>query len=814
MAWVDLNSAFSTDGVIVGQNKFQIRVTAGKNIEAVVNTTTLTFSTTTLNTAQWYHVGAVYGGGFLKLFLNGQMVASAAASGNIAVDATLLTLGKDPSSATKYFKGKIDEVRIFNVALTDLQFQRMVHQEIQNTSSQVRGLIIPYDIGSLPFANVLRYYRMDAYKDDIVDDLTTASIDTGTGMKIYNHKVIKTQQAPMPFVTIASGSFATAVNDVSKDINGQDVVDFDSSIIQVKHNITESSNNVDLGMFVDSGITIKMNNDTKIQNDWYLKLDGKIDLVGKSQLVQTTNSILDVTSAGSIERDQSGQSNKFNYNYWSSPVSALSTTSNNNSYTVDSVMKDGTDPANIKNITWTTGYNGDASTSPITLSNYWIFKFQNVSPVYANWAKIGQTGSLLTGQGFTLKGSGAATATQNYTFVGKPNSGAISSPIAPSNSNLSGNPYPSAIDASLFIKNNTAGYAETISPSTTGTLYFWEQFTTNATHILAQYQGGYATRNIVGGTPPASPSGVSGSGSSTRVPGRYIPVGQGFFVNGSATGGTINFTNAQRAFVKENDAINSNVLFRHSASSVVETQFNNKQDAIPAETEFAKIRLGFNSANDFNRQILLGFMNENATSGIDLGYDATLIDVQPNDIYFLNANTKLVIQGDGYFNTANVYPLAVKTAIAGNVKFTLDATEQFDASQEVYIYDNTTKLYHDIRKEVFEISLPTGTVTDRFSLRFKTESALATNNFDTIDTIAVIFTNNDNTIIIKNNLLDTTVKSVSLFNILGQSISTWDVKNKNQTKIEIPVTNNLSTGTYIVRLQTTNGDVSKKIIIK
>jgi hypothetical protein len=68
---------------------------------------------------------------------------------------------------------------------------------------------------------------------------------------------------------------------------------------------------------------ISMNNDTNIQNDWYLKLDGKIDLVGMSQLVQTAESDLDVTSAGSIERDQQGQSNKYNYNYWSSPVSPI-----------------------------------------------------------------------------------------------------------------------------------------------------------------------------------------------------------------------------------------------------------------------------------------------------------------------------------------------------------------------------------------------------------------------------------------------------------------------------------------------------------
>jgi hypothetical protein len=69
----------------------------------------------------------------------------------------------------------------------------------------------------------------------------------------------------------------------------------------------------------------------------------KIDLVGKS-LIQTEGKY-EVNSTGSIERDQQGQSNKFNYNYWSSPVSPINTTANNIDYTVAGVMKDGTNPA-------------------------------------------------------------------------------------------------------------------------------------------------------------------------------------------------------------------------------------------------------------------------------------------------------------------------------------------------------------------------------------------------------------------------------------------------------------------------------------
>jgi hypothetical protein len=78
----------------------------------------------------------------------------------------------------------------------------MVYQEIQNFSSEIPGTIVPKNIAtspsSLPFTNLLRYYRMDAYKDDIIDDLTTTAVDV-TGTKYTIIKNIYLQQAPMPF---------------------------------------------------------------------------------------------------------------------------------------------------------------------------------------------------------------------------------------------------------------------------------------------------------------------------------------------------------------------------------------------------------------------------------------------------------------------------------------------------------------------------------------------------------------------------------------------------------------------------------------
>jgi hypothetical protein len=466
------------------------------------------------------------------------------------------------------------------------------------------------------------------------------------------------------------------------------------------------------------------------------------------------------------------------------------------------MMKDGTDPENIQSLAWTSGYNS-AATNPITLSSYWIFKFQNVTPLYANWASVGPNGTLLASQGFTLKGSNAATATQNYTFVGKPNSGTITTPIAANNLNLSGNPYPSAIDANAFISANLS--------STNGALYFWEHYSTNNTHNLAEYQGGYATRTLVGGTPPVAPVEVSGLGYSSRIPSRYIPVGQGFFIKGNATGGAIVFDNSIRGFVKEDD-INSNIMFK---SALMAEDLSSNENDIVISDHFAKIRLGFDSNNGYHRQILLGFMDENATGGFDNGYDALNIENLPNDIYFINESNKLIIQGDGSFHPENIYPLGVKCGGVGSVQFVLDGLENFDGLQNVYIYDSRTKKYHNIMNEPFEVKLSIGTYTERFSLRFQEEYPNSEKKKDLLvkaDAIIVDFTSNNNTINIKNNLSDTTVKSVLLYNLLGQTIATWKVTDQNQSDIKLPV-KNLSFGTYIVKTQTSKGDISKKIII-
>mgnify|MGYP000877331085 CR=1 FL=1 len=81
----------------------------------------------TLNT--WQHVAATYDGANLRIFVNGVQVGTAASTAPINPGATYqLTIGNWSQSNTRGFIGKIDEVRIWNIALSQSTITAMQNQ--------------------------------------------------------------------------------------------------------------------------------------------------------------------------------------------------------------------------------------------------------------------------------------------------------------------------------------------------------------------------------------------------------------------------------------------------------------------------------------------------------------------------------------------------------------------------------------------------------------------------------------------------------------------------------------------------------------
>ena len=80
------------------------------------------FGTSALAANTWSYLTETYDGSTLKLYVNGTQVASVAHTGAIASSTNPLQIGGDTIYG-QYFAGLIDEVRVYNVALTAAQIQ-------------------------------------------------------------------------------------------------------------------------------------------------------------------------------------------------------------------------------------------------------------------------------------------------------------------------------------------------------------------------------------------------------------------------------------------------------------------------------------------------------------------------------------------------------------------------------------------------------------------------------------------------------------------------------------------------------------------
>jgi chitodextrinase len=86
--------------------------------------------TTTLPVNTWTHLAVTYDGTMLRLYVDGLEVASRAVSGSIVTSTGALRIGGHTNRA-EYFQGRIDEVRIYNRALTAGEIQTDLNSPVE-----------------------------------------------------------------------------------------------------------------------------------------------------------------------------------------------------------------------------------------------------------------------------------------------------------------------------------------------------------------------------------------------------------------------------------------------------------------------------------------------------------------------------------------------------------------------------------------------------------------------------------------------------------------------------------------------------------
>jgi len=156
-----------------------------------------------------------------------------------------------------------------------------------------------------------------------------------------------------------------------------------------------------------------------------------------------------------------------------------------------------------------------------------------------------------------------------------------------------------------------------------------------------------------------------------------------------------------------------------------------------------------------------------------------------------------------------ILPIGIKTSNTGDNTFTIDALENVPNNLNIYIHDSVNETYHDIRQADFTINLTAGEYLNRFELVFSNPDALSIEEV-IISDINTYYSNNLESIVIHNPKLKT-IKSLSLYNIVGQKIIDFnDIKNEDYIELK---TDKLSSGTYIIKLNTDEGEVSKKVLI-
>ncbi|NRB84464.1 MAG: hypothetical protein HRU49_11920 [Winogradskyella sp.] len=564
----------------------------------------------------------------------------------------------------------------------------------------------------------------------------------------------------------------------------------------IRDNTVQTNSFTTGNLIVDQGTSFTISGDVGITVAFQLQLDGTLDLGEDGQLIQYNTLV--VGPNGELRKTRNGNPNLYRYTYWGSPVSNSGTAANSG-FDIVAVMKDGTTGVprdlNFTAVNVLDGIPGDNFT-PATISSKWLYAFRNQTNAYSSWEQISPSTSLLSGQGFTMKGTQSTTGTQPYIFAGTPNNGDITLGVTANNNYLISNPYPSAIDSHQFLLDN---------PALGGTLYFWEHYGGDS-HLLTDYQGGYATYNFSGGVGAPSiatpATGVSTEGTATKVPGQYIPVAQGFFVEATATG-SFTFNNNQRVYVAESLGQSMFVKSANAANS----------ESVQADMR-TKIRLGMTGPNNGHRQLLLT-VDEFASYGVDKYFDGQPYEVLPNDIAFYLNSEYYTIQGIPSIDSDDEIPLVINSLDSGLYNIGLDHLEHWDDNQDIYLYDAESDIYYDLRISEVSVNLVPGEYIGRFSLRFESSTTLSIAINQSIEDVLTIYQpKEEKRIVIQLSSGDYQLERVILFDVGGRAIitkrpNTLTYKG-NRWSFD---TQGITAGSYILQMKINGAIITRNLIV-
>ena len=538
-------------------------------------------------------------------------------------------------------------------------------------------------------------------------------------------------------------------------------------------------------------ITVKSSGSIELQSgnhltvtDWInVNPGGIFEIKNNANLIQINDA--DNTGIVTIEKITAPM-NYYDYTYWNSPVTFAS------GFTLSNL-------------------------SPQTAIDLWSYT-PTINGGSGSWEKLSPSTIMDPTKGYIVKAPDTYSKIYStkvpYTanFIGTPNNGTILVPISKGVNanmdgkitddtdewNLIGNPYPSEIDAQKFLE------ATENASAIDGTIYIWTQILQPCTAVPDPFYGDYVLNYTTNDYASLNKTGATGTASSatnsTATPNGIIATGQSFFVK--AAGDTPNGTTVNAVFNNSMRIIGNN-------SKTLKTSTTHKTD-----NTMEKHRIWLNLTNNSGAfsQTLIGYVT-GATQGLDRGFDGESFGGNNVTFYSILPEAKLTIQGRALpFAEEDAIALGYNATKKGNYSIRIDHLDGLFENQDIYIEDKDLNIIHNLKQSPYLFNTKVGDFNNRFTLRYN-QKTLSVNKTETKDNdIKISYLKNGDNLIINNNSSVSTVEKITVFTILGQSITSLKTENQDQQNIQIPI-KNISSGLYIAKLKTSNGEISKKFVV-
>lgn len=521
-------------------------------------------------------------------------------------------------------------------------------------------------------------------------------------------------------------------------------------------------------------LTIQDSANVVVSGDLTVPSGNKIVIENGGSFVMLNNSAtIDMPDTNSFEYTRKSKAMlNSDYTYWSSPVKGLDISGFGSPYVYSFETANYIDLYSGNGYPQTTGSpdqhddNGD------------------------DWMYEDSSNSVILGKGYAVLKSGNLNE-QTVTFIGEPNNGFISVPVALSGDdladnddwNLIGNPYPSAIDASVLINSNI---------NTSGTLYYW----THSTELGSGVSGpedenynpnDYASFNLSGGVAATT---------GGEIPNGYIAAGQGFFMDVSQNG-LISFNNDMRVVNKTDE----NTQFFKSSTTKKE------EKAISVQNDKNKVWLSFTNKKGVFSQSLIAFL-QGATDGFESNYDGIRAGTDLNvKFYSVLDEKELAIQGRPVLKGDELIQLGFYITKPDQFIISIDRIEGLISEEDsnVYLIDNELNIIHDLKESdyLFNVS-ESGKHNDRFAIQFKNLSLGIDEHFIKKEELNII--NRDNGFEVRSNRV---VESIQIYDLMGRLLIS---RRPNQQSFYIN-TESIKKGTLLIIQASVNNTILNKKIV-